>query len=451
MKKWKATVWLTILLVITAALTFLSFARFPVGTKDFNGFLGAIQTDYDISGGTAYTLTLADDNETDVDNIDDVIGTIKYRLNALGYQTYSVKAIKNVDAAVKDYDIRIETRGRVNEYGVIDKTTLNQDISVVAAYGELTFKGGTSQNPTEQILTGGKAVADAYYAGTYASGSSVSYNVNIVFTDYGYKELMSLLEANSTYYVQIEIGDTVLLQGTSALSASYIQNKSLVITTGSESSARQAALQIKSGGLAYKYDVSDGVDVSSPFGYKVALKCVLAVAALLIAICALMFVMDKAGGISSLLSVLLSLNVYLFLLIAIPGIKISLGGVMGFALSFLLTVGGLYSASARIKEEFANGKTVKSSVKSGFRRIIKPVTGTCGISAAFALILFAFASGAVRNFAVVFAIGCFVSAAATLLFNRAFTSLILVHVDDKEKFLGLKRNEDAAKYTAEVE
>ena len=97
MKKSKAIVLLTITLVITAILTFLAFARFPVGTKNFNGFLGAIQTDYDLSGGTAYTLTLSRENINDVEDVDDVIDTLKYRLDFLGYENYSVKAVKDVE------------------------------------------------------------------------------------------------------------------------------------------------------------------------------------------------------------------------------------------------------------------------------------------------------------------------------------------------------------------
>ena len=66
------------------------------------------------------------------------------------------------------------------------------------------------------------------------------------------------------------LGDTELLGGGSAISSDYFQNKTLGITTSTEASARQAALQIKSGGLAYKYEVSEGVSVTAPMGDKVA-------------------------------------------------------------------------------------------------------------------------------------------------------------------------------------
>ena len=442
MKKWKATVLLTIVLVITAILTVLSFARFPVGTKDFNGFLGAIETDYDLSGGTAYTLTLDKDNLKDVENVDEVIDTLKVRLNLLGYENYSVKAIKDVDDAVKDYDIRIETRGRVNEYGAIDTSTLNSDIAVAAAYGELKFFGGTSASPTDEILTDGDAVSDASYGGTGSDGSTTYYIINIKFSDYGYNEIKKLM-GTGTYYLRIDVGETSLTgtEGLSIAASSFTKDYQLTTTAG-ESMARRFALQIKSGGLAYKYNVGDGVDVSSPLGKNTDVKCVIAIAVLIAAIIVAMFVIDKKYGLISCLSMILFTDCYLFLLIAIPGIRVSLGGVIGFILATILAADGLYITSKRIKEEFTRGKTVKSAVKTGFTRALTPILGESAIAIVGALILFALVGGAVKNFALIFAVGAAVSAISTLLFARMFTSLILPLADYKESFFGLKRDEN---------
>lgn len=449
MKKWKATVLLTIVLVITAVLTFIAFANFPVGTKNFNGFLGAIQTDYDLSGGTAYTLTLAKDNEEDVDDINEVLKTLDYRLALLGYKDYSVKAIKNVDNDVKDYDVRIEARGTANQYGEADVSTLAADIAVVAAYGDVIIYGGTEASPTTEILTEGKAIADARYVGAYTGESSTVYQVAITFTDYGYNELMKLMTENSTYYVQINLGENVLLSGSSAISANYFSGKTLVITSPTEANAKQFALQIKTGGLAYKYEISDGEEISSVFGSKIALKCVLGLAGLIVAIAVVMFIFDKGYGLVSCLTSLLSLDIYLFLLIAIPGLKIGIGGVIGFALATVVAAIGYYVTSARIKEEFARGKTLKSAVKTGFNRSIAPIAGGMGISVVAAVILMAFTSGAAYNFAVIYAIGAAVAIAANLLFARMFSALILALNGYKEKFLGLSRAEGVKEVSEE--
>lgn len=443
MKKWKATVLLTITLVITAILTVVAFVRFPVGVKDFNGFLGAIQTDYDVSGGTAYTLTLAKDNTKDVDNISDVIDTLKYRLDLLGYENYSVKAMKDVDDAVSDYDIRIVARGNVNQYGEIDKTTLSQNIAVAAAYGELTFKGGTEESPTEQILTKGNPIADASYGGTVSDGSTTYYSINIRFSDYGYNELKTLM-GDGNYYLCINVGENSLT-GTKGLqiSSSTFSKDYPLTTTAGEAMARQFALQLKTGGLAYKYEVSDGVDVYSPYGKNTDLKCIVALSSLLVAVIVFMFVYNKKFGLVFCLSTVLFTDLYMFMLIAIPGIKVSLGGVVGFALATMLLADGFYITSKRIKEEFARGKTVKSAIKAGFTRALMPILASSGIVAACSLLLYAFTAGAVKNFALIFTIGAAVSAVTALLLARMFTSLILPLVKNKENFLGVKRADGA--------
>ena len=76
-------------------------------------------------------------------------------------------------------------------------------------------------------------------------------------------------------------------------------------------------------------------------------------------------------------------------------------------------------------------------------RALKPILGESAISIVGALILLALTGGALKNFALIFAIGAVVSAITTLLFARMFTSLILPLADYKESFFGLKRVEDA--------
>jgi preprotein translocase subunit SecD len=61
-------------------------------------------------------------------------------------------------------------------------------------------------------------------------------------------------------------------------------------------------------------------------------------------------------------------------------------------------------------------------------------------------VLFAFADGLIKNFAITFGIGAVVSVISVLLFTRMFTTIILPIVNKKEKFIGFKRQ---AKLVAE--
>ena len=258
MGKGKSITLLSILSVIVAFVLVMTFIRFPVGIKNYNSLLGARELDYDLAGGTAYTLTLADDNEEEVEDIYEVIDTLEYRLGELGYGAFSVKAIKSMDEGAEDYEIRIETK---------TTDTLSSDISVVAAYGELKFFGGTSEDAFSEILTDVKVVDNAKYMGEVTTGS---YQIDIEFTKAGYDELIKAIADNSTYYLKITLGEkedgteNVLFQDDIANTSDYFNKRVMHLYSEVESAARQMALQMNSGGLAYKYDVDDGVEVTSP-------------------------------------------------------------------------------------------------------------------------------------------------------------------------------------------
>lgn len=441
MKKGKSITLLTVLTLIIAFLTVMTFARFPMGTKNFNSVLGAIQTDYDISGGTAYTLTTTKDNVNVIEDedVDELVDTLKYRMNALGYQTYSVKAFKVAD----DYEIRIEAKGDINDYGEENTSALAQDVAVVAAFGELEFYGGTESSPSgedKRILKDVDVIKSAKYAGAYTSDDTTYYQVSIEFTSEGYDELIDLIQSNSSYYVSIMLGETKLLNGSSAISESYFSNRTLGITTTSESGAKQAALQISSGGLKYEFEISEGVTVSAPLGKNAALWSVIAVAAALLVGIIALTVLYKGYGVIAAYTSWTFMLLYLLMLIAVPGIKVSLGGVIGVIAATVLTLDGLMITAKRIKEEADNGKMIKAAVKAGFRRSFKPIINSAVVSAIISGAVLIFAKGSFACFGITFGIGAIVSVISTLVLSRMYTSLVLSANGYKYGFLGLKRD-----------
>ena len=133
MKKNKAIILLSLVSLIMAFVLAMSFVKFTSGIKKYNSVIGAIDTDYDVSGGVSYTLTLNRENEKEVENVEDVLNVLDSRLNELGYKAYSLSAQKEVNDGVKDYSIRI---------CVEDTDTVDSDIKAVSAYGTVKFFGG---------------------------------------------------------------------------------------------------------------------------------------------------------------------------------------------------------------------------------------------------------------------------------------------------------------------
>ncbi len=447
MKKNKSITLLSIIGVIMAVLFFFTFARFEIGIKNYNSVLGAIDTEYDISGGTAFTLTLAKDNLKEVDDVSDVTKKLSSRLEALGYDYYKITTIESTEEGVKDSDIKIEIRAPLNDYGELDKTTLKNDIAVVIAFGELQFFAGVEANPSEEVLTDVDVIDEAYYAGSFANGDTIYYQVAIKFTEEAYASIQEGMAAGN-YYFKIQLGENTLLAGSEALSSEYFSDRTIQISTASESQARQVALQINSGALEYKYEISEELDVPSPYGANVKNISMIVIGAIILLSIVLAIIKYKGFAIISGLSTLLFIVLELWMLILVPGIRLSLGGIIGIALSTILTIVGFFITFEKVGKEYAKGKTLKFSITTAYRNALKPLLISGIACGAFAFVLFLFTKGLIKGFAITFGIGAGLALIATLLFSRMFTSLLLPLTKNNSEFYNLKKS-DVSEDTAE--
>lgn len=439
MSKRKSITLLTILSVLMAAIIALTFVRFSVGVKDYNSLLGAIKQDYDIAGGVAYTLTLNENNDKEVgDNINSVVKTLESRLDKLGHTTYMVKAIKSTDSAVFDSQIRIE---------ILNNGYTSGDVMAAAAYGELKFYGGESRDDlSSQILTDIEDVVEsASYDGQSEDGAPT---LKIVFTEEGEKALLEAVGGKSAYYIKAtcgldENGDEITVLNL-PFDKQYLVDRAITITVGSGSvqQTKQMAMQLTEGGIAYRYDISDGVEIQSPYGEDIGLKSVIAIGAIVLVAIVLLFVLYRGLGVMTVLSFILFVLFEGWLLIGIPGITVNMGSIVGIIAAILICLFSMITLVQRIKNEYANSeKTAKAAINKGFSQALLPTINLHVVAGIIVLALFIAAKGVVKSFAITCGIGIIVSFIATLVFTRMFNSLVLPLVKDKEKFLRFKRAE----------
>ncbi len=449
MKKGNSITLLTILSVLMACLLVITFARFEIGVNNFNSVLGAIELDYDIAGGSTYVASLAKDNIEEVgENIDDVIETVENRMTALGYSAFSVKAVKSVEEGVEDYDIVISAKAPLSNRNLPDSAKLAQDVSVAIAFGEIKFYGDAEADPGEdkQILTDLDVIADATALDPVSDGESVYYQVKVTFTKEGFEAISKLLEENNDkYFLKIMLGNIPIMNASTEdayLSSQYFEGRSLYITTNDESAAKQTALQIKSGGLAYKYEITDAYDVTAPLGENVPLISAIAIGALIVIVIVALILLYKVYGVAFSLSLVIFICLELLMLIAVPGIKLSLAGIVGILLSTLVVCDGFIITIKRIKEEFERGKTLKSAVKAGYKRALLPIISVSVVSGLVALAIFAFASGSLKCFGITFGIGAVLGVITNLLITKMYSAILLSLVNYDEKAVNFKRTEE---------
>lgn len=430
-RKGGAIALLSILCIVLAFFFVMSFIRFPAGIKDYNGTLGATEFDYDLKGGVAFTYTLADDSE-EVKDIDEVVKTLGDRLDAMGYKAYSVNAIKEAGVENAAYDIRIETR---------ETESVSTDIATVMKYGSVKFLGGTTDDPTEEILNKEPAVKNAKYVGQNEMEGMTIHQVALEFTDYGYEALKSAVKGvadGESYYLKIMLGDSEIMKA-SAISLEGITDQTVYLTQASEAVAKQTALQLKTGGLDYKYELVSSETVSPMLGEDALLyTLIIAGSVILLAIIA-MFAIYKGYGFMSMLSLFFYVVLELGMMVAVPGIVVSLYGVIGMVVGGLITAFGLALTAGKIKYEFENGRTLKAAVRAGYRRSFLPVTTACIVAGVIGLVTFIFAGGAIQSFGITLGIGAVVAYLAIEVVSRMFIEVCFPLIKNPEKFIGVKK------------
>ena len=437
MSKGKSATLLSIISVIIAAILVMSFIRFPVGIKNYNSLLGAVELDYDLGGGVAYTLTLSEENENEVEDIDQVIDVLEYRLGELGYSSYTVKAYKSTKEGVKDYAIRIETRA---------KDTLAADIQTIVAYGDLKFYGGVSETEINtEILTDMSVIKNATYKGEVSAGA---HQIDIEFTDEAREELLKLAASEAAYYFKVSLDDghdhdghshgATELLAVQLTSESFVKNV-MSLYASEESSARQLVLHMQGYGLPFRYDVDSGEAITSPYGEDAGTKAAIAIIALAVVLMVVLVIINKGFGISTALSTLLFIIAEGWLLIGVPNIVLNMGGVLGIMASTVLCFIGMQILGKSVKDAYNTGKkTVKASIKKGFKESLVPTIGINVVAGLIALALFSLAKGMVQGFAITFGIGAVVALVATTVFTRMFDALLLPLYNKKENYLGKK-------------
>ena len=161
------------------------------------------------------------------------------------------------------------------------------------------------------------------------------------------------------------------------------------------------------------------------------------------------FIKYHGFGFAYALSIILFVLLYIAMLVAVPGVKVAVGGVFGIIISLILTIIGTEKVGAVIKSEYAKGKTVRSAVKAGFKGALTPTLVSCAAALATALLILALATGTLKSFAATLAIGAVLSAVTTLILHRAFSSLLLSATGYKEGFINLERKDDVSAETEE--
>jgi SecD/SecF fusion protein len=121
------------------------------------------------------------------------------------------------------------------------------------------------------------------------------------------------------------------------------------------------------------------------------------------------------------------------------GATLTLPGIAGFVLAIGMAVDANVLVYERIKEEASAGATTRAAARRGFERAWTAIADSNATTLLAAVLLFFFASGAVRGFGITLTIGVLVSVFTALVVTRLMVDAVLrTRLRDRPKLLGLE-------------
>ena len=373
MKKSKSilSLLLTVILIVGLGFTVIT----GIG-KSKTGAMKNIKLGLDLAGGVSITYQVKDKNPTK-EEMSDTIYKLQKRV-----EQYSTEASVYQEG---DDRINIEIPGVTDANKILDE---------LGKPGSLSFQTADG----ETVLTGTDVKSASAKSGQDDMGNK-EYSVELNLTKSGTKKFATATQNN--------IGKQIAITGGQA----YI--------TGdfTYEEADNLASTIRIGGLKLELEELRSNVVGAQLGEQALSTSLKAGVIGLILVFLFMILVYRLPGLASSLALLIYTEIVLVILNAFD-VTLTLPGIAGIILSIGMAVDANVIIFARVREEMAKGKTVKSSLKAGFQKAMSAIVDGNVTTLIAAAVLWFKGSGTVKGFAQTLAIGIVVSMFTALVITR---------------------------------
>lgn len=418
MKKWQSIAIIVVLTILIGLTSVATFCKFPLpnSTKDYNSIMGLIGRGIDLSGGYYVVLTPEGD-DTSEDVLDRAMEILRARLDDKGYTeaTISVQDVNRIRIEIPEVD------------------NANDVLQVIGSTGELTF-----QDSSGATWLTGDDIESAYVGNDADAG----YVCVLNFTSTGVEKFSAATAAikdMSDNVMYIYLGDTVV--SSPKVSTQITSASAQIQGLASYEEAEAIASVIENGRLPINYTVSESRSISARLGENAIRNSLIAGALGLICIFVIMIIAYRGMGVSSDIALIIYSLLYIVLLAIIPNIQLTLPGIAGILLSIGMAVDANIIIFERIKDEYRAGKTVKTSIDSGFKRALITVIDSNVTTILAAIVLWILCPGTIKGFAITLVIGVLLSMITSIFVTKGLLKVLLPLSTKQDKFFNLKREE----------
>ncbi|MCI8596877.1 MAG: protein translocase subunit SecD [Lachnospiraceae bacterium] len=403
-----------IILFLTAILTAGLFYTAAVGVgENETGAAKNIHLGLDLAGGVSITYQTVDSNPTS-EQMADTIYKLQKRVE--GYSTEAQVYQEGTDR------INIEIPGVSDANAILEE---------LGRPGSLEF-----QDVSGNVLISGTDVKSAEAKGYTDNLGNNSYMVELTLTDEGAEKFAKATEENLGSRLPIVYDGEIISAPTVE---TVITGGSATITNMSSfEAAKQLASTIRIGSLQLELTELRSKVVGAQLGENAISTSLKAGAIGFALVVIFMIVIYLIPGFASGIALAIYVALMMILLNAFD-ITLTLPGIAGIILSIGMAVDANVIIFARIREELATGKTVRSSMKIGFQKALSAIVDGNITTLLAALVLALKGSGSVKGFAQTLALGIVLSMFTALVVTRLVLNSLYAVGLKSEKLYGVQK------------
>ena len=429
MKKSKA-----IIILLCALLVLLGVGYVDLYGVDAEGTASAsdISLGLDLAGGDSITYQVVGDEEPDATDMADTIAKLQKRV-----ENYSKEAIvyqegtdrNNIEIpGVTDANKILEELGRPGSLYFIAETDKDGNANysmqaVTDAQGNVSYAYALNKT-IDELKADGSIMLEGTDVKTATAGSikdqtvgNSTYAVDLVMTEGGTKKFE---EATRNAY---EKGETLGIYydgsfvSVPSVKGVFSDGNAQISPMNSYEEAESLASTIRIGGLKLELEELHSKVVGAQLGVEAISTSLKAAVIGFIVVAVFMIAVYFLPGFASVIA----LGIYVALVVLLLNgfdMTLTLSGIAGIILSIGMAVDANVIVFARIREELATGKTVKSAMQIGYDKALSAIIDGNVTTLIAAAVLWLLGPGTVKGFAQTLALGIVLSMFTALVVTK---------------------------------
>lgn len=380
-------------LVVTAVLiVLLGFTTIQGFGPTQTGAAKNITLGLDLAGGVSITYQVKNDNPTS-EEMSDTIYKLQKRV-----EQYSTEA-----SVYQEGDDRIS----IEIPGVTDANTILDELGKP---GSLEFQ----TEDGETVITG-TDVETATARSGQDDMKNTEYTVELTLTDEGTTKFAEATTANVGKSISIIYdGETI---SAPTVNEAITGGQAYITGDFTYEEAENLASTIRIGGLKLELEELRSNVVGAQLGEQAISTSVKAGAIGLAIVIIFMIAVYLLPGLASGLALIIYTEI-VFIILNAFNVTLTLPGLAGVILSIGMAVDANVIIFARVREEMSKGKSVRSSLKTGFQKAMSAIVDGNVTTLIAAVVLWFMGTGSVKGFAQTLGIGIVVSMFTALVITR---------------------------------